>query len=79
VAHVRVELLEGARVEQLLDPFAGRVLALRVLLLDGGLRRVVDRGVAQLLELDELLFVGLGALLAQEGGEPIPQGPAGPR
>ena len=64
VAHVGVELLEGARVEQLLDPLAGRVLALRVLLLDGRLGSVVDRGVAQLLELGELLLVGLRALLA---------------
>ena len=49
VAHVRVELLERAGVEQLLDPLAGRVLALRVLLLDRLLGGVVDRGVAQLL------------------------------
>ena len=34
VADVRVELLEGAGVEQLLDSLTGRVLALRVLLLD---------------------------------------------
>jgi hypothetical protein len=32
VAHVGVELLEGARVEQLLDPLAGGVLAAVVLL-----------------------------------------------
>ena len=35
VADERVELLEGAGVEQLLDPLAGGVLALRVLLFDG--------------------------------------------
>ena len=35
VAHERVELLEGARVEQLLDALARRVLAARVLLLLG--------------------------------------------
>ena len=34
VAHERVELLERAGVEQLLDPLAGRVLAAFVLLLD---------------------------------------------
>ena len=38
VAHEGVELLEGAGVEQLLDALARRVLAPRVLLLDGGLR-----------------------------------------
>ena len=64
VADVRVELLEGARVEQLLDPLAGRVLALRVLLLDRLLGRVVDDGVAQLLELREPLLERLRGLLA---------------
>ena len=67
VAHERVELLEGAGVEQLLDALAGGVLALRVLLLDGLLGGGVDRGVAQLLELGELLLVGLGRLLARHG------------
>jgi hypothetical protein len=37
VADEGVELLEGAGVEQLLDPLPGGVLALRMLLLDGGL------------------------------------------
>ena len=64
VAHVGVELLEGARVEQLLDPLAGRVLALRVLLLHRLLGGVVDRGVAQLLQPGELLFVRLEGFLA---------------
>jgi hypothetical protein len=35
MADICVELLEGARVQKLRDPLAGRVLALRVLLLDG--------------------------------------------
>ena len=64
VAHVGVELLERARVEQLLDPLARRVLALGVLLLHRRLRGVVDRRVAQLVELRELLFVGLGSSAA---------------
>jgi len=68
MAHEGVELLEGARVEQLLDPLAGGVLALGVLLLDRGLRGGVDRLVAKLLELGELLLVGLGSLLARHGG-----------
>ena len=67
VAHEGVELLEGAGVEQLLDPLAGRVLALGVLLLDRGLGRVVDGGDAQLLELGEPFLRGLGALLAHRG------------
>ncbi len=50
VAHERVELLEGARVEQLLDALAGGVLAARVLLLLG-LGRGVDGRFAQLLQL----------------------------
>ena len=64
VADVGVELLERARVEQLLDPLARRVLALGVLLLDRLLGRVVDHRVAQLFQLRELLLVGLGALAA---------------
>jgi hypothetical protein len=71
VANVGVELLERAGVEQLLDALARRVLALRVLLLDGRLGSVVDRGVTQLLELGELLLVCLRALLAHgRGGYP---------
>ena len=42
VADERVELLEGAGVEQLLDPLAGGVLAACVLLLDRGLGAGVD-------------------------------------
>ena len=64
VAHERVELLEGPRVEQLLHALAGRVLAARVLLLLG-LRRGVERRLAQLLQLGELLLVGLRRLLAR--------------
>jgi len=44
VADERVQLLERAGVEQLLDPLAGGVLALGVLLLDRGLGSVVDGG-----------------------------------
>jgi hypothetical protein len=62
-----VELLEAAGVEQLLDPLARGVLALRVLLLDRGLR-ALERVVAQPLELGDLLLVGLGCLLARHGG-----------
>ena len=69
MADVRVELLEGAGVEQLLDPLAGRVLALRVLLLHRLLGGVVDGGVAQLLELLELLYVRLEGFLAHGRGE----------
>ena len=77
VAHERVELLEGAGVEQLLDPLAGGVLAAVVLL---GLRlgRGVDRRLAQLLELGELLLVGLGGLCwrmaAPESSSVAPRG-----
>ena len=60
VAHERVELLEGAGVEQLLDSFARGVLPPLVLLGDGRLTASVDRLVAKLLELGELLLVGLG-------------------
>ena len=65
VADVGVELLERARVEQLLDPLAGRVLALGVLLLD---RRLGARGGsrprAARCELRELLLVRLEGFLA---------------
>ena len=67
VAHEGVELLERAGVEQLLDALARRVLAPRVLLLDGGLRPL-QGVVTELLELGELLVVGLGRLLAGHGG-----------
>ena len=72
VAHERVELLERARIEQLLDPLARGVLALGVLLLDGDLRAGMDRVVAQLLELFELLFVGLWGFFAHAAGESTP-------
>jgi hypothetical protein len=64
VAHERVELLERPRVEQLLDALARRVLAARVLLLLR-LRRRVQRGLAQLLQLRELLLLGLRRLFAR--------------
>ncbi len=67
VADERVELLERAGVEQLLDPLAGGQLALGVLLLLR-LRIRVDGLLAQLLELGELLLVGLGRLLSHSGG-----------
>ena len=66
VANERVELLERARVEQLLDPLAGGQLAAGVLLLLRlGVR--VDRVLAQLLEPGELLLIGLWRLLAHRG------------
>ena len=58
VADEGVELLEGAGVEQLLDPLAGGQLALRVLLLDRLLGGRVDRRLAQLAQVGELLLVG---------------------
>ena len=58
VADEGVELLEGAGVEQLLDPLAGGHLALRVLLLDRLLGGRVDRRLAQLAQVGELLLVG---------------------
>ncbi len=67
VAHERVELLEGARVKQLLDPLPRGVLAALVLLGDGRLAARVDRLLADLLELGELLLVGLGRLHAHGG------------
>jgi len=63
VAHERVELLEGAGVQQLLDALPSRVLAARVLLLLC-LRGGVQGGFSQLMELGELLPLGLGRLLA---------------
>ena len=69
VADVRVELLEGAGVEQLLDPLARRVLALGVLLLDRLLGGVVDHRLAQLLQLREPFLVGLGALVAHTAAD----------
>ena len=63
MAHERVELLEGAGVEQLLDPLPGGVLAPCVLLLLG-LRSGVQGGLAQLVELRELFLVALRRLLA---------------
>ena len=63
VAHEGVELLEGPGIEQLLDALAGGVLAPGVLLLLR-LRGGVGGGLAQLLELRELLLVGLGRCLA---------------
>ena len=66
VADEGVQLLERARVEQLLDPLAGGQLAAVVLLLLG-LRVRVDCLLAQLLELGKLLLIGLGRLLAHRG------------
>ena len=64
----RVELLEGARVEQLLDPLARGVPALGVLLLD---RRAlgVRRLAAKLVELGELLRVAVAGVLGH-GADP---------
>ena len=64
VAHEGVELLEGARVQQLLDPLARRVLAAVVLLGDGVVGALAS-GLAQLAELRELLLVGLRRALAR--------------
>ena len=64
VADEGVELLEGAGVEQLLDPLARGELALRVLLLDGLLGAGVDRLLAQLAQVGELLLVGDRVLLS---------------
>ena len=69
VAHERVELLEGAGVQQLLDPLPGGVLAAGVLLLLG-LGGGVQRRLPQLLQLGELLLVGFGGPLA--GGFAMP-------
>jgi hypothetical protein len=69
VADERVELLEGARIEQLLDPLTRGELALGVLLLLR-LRIGVDGLLAQLLELGQLLLVGLRRLLPHSGRTP---------
>jgi hypothetical protein len=82
VAHERVELLERARVEELLYPLARGELALGVLLLDGGLGGGVDRLLPALLEQPELLLVrlwnllthGAGILAAPLGREPLSPG-----
>ncbi len=66
VADEGVELLEGAGVEQLLNPLAGGHLALRVLLLDRLLGGRVDRCLAQLAQVGELLVVGDRVLLAHQ-------------
>ena len=66
VADEGVELLEGAGVEQLLDPLARGHLALRVLLLDRLLGGRVDRRLAQLAQVGELLLVGDRVLLAHQ-------------
>ncbi len=77
VADEGVELLEGAGIEQLLDPLAGGQLALRVLLLDRGLGGGVDRGLAELAQVGELLLECLGVLLAHRAGDCMGRGPAG--
>jgi hypothetical protein len=66
VADEGVELLERAGVEQLLDPLAGGELALCVLLLDRLLGGGVDRRLAELSEVGELLLVGLGELFPHQ-------------
>ena len=71
VADEGVELLEGAGVEQFLDPLAGGHLALRVLLLDRLLGGGVDRRLAQLPQVGELLVVRYGVLLAHGARESI--------
>jgi hypothetical protein len=63
VAHERVELLERAGIEQLLDPLPRGHLAALVLLLDGGVGARLG-GVAQLAQPGDLLVVGLGVPLA---------------
>src|SRR5207302_10081262 len=58
VANERVQLLERAIVEQLCDALSRGVLTARMLLLLG-LRRRMQRVLAQLVQLRELLLVGL--------------------
>src|SRR5207247_10996645 len=60
----RVELLEGAGVEQLLDPLPSGELALRVLLLDRLLGAGVNGLVAELAEVGKRLLVGDRVLLS---------------
>ena len=67
VAGEDVGLLEGARIEQLLDPLARGVLAAVVLLGDRGRVALARLGAARL-ELGDLLLVGLGRVLAVGGG-----------
>jgi hypothetical protein len=54
VAHELVELDERTVVEKLFDAFAGGLLALRVLLRDGGLTRLRDSLVVAVLEVGQL-------------------------
>ncbi len=68
VADEGVELLERARVEQLLDPLARGQLALGVLLVHRLLGGGVDGLVAKLAQVGELLLVGLGKALAHGRG-----------
>src|SRR5205085_10683178 len=75
VAHERVELLERSGVEQLLDPLPRRVLTPLVLLLDRLLGPGVDRLVANLLELGELLLVRLWRLVAHRRASLCPRSP----
>ena len=67
VADEGVELLERARVEQLLDPLARGQLALRVLLLNRLFGRRVDGLLPQLAQVGELLLQGFGIALAHGG------------
>ena len=63
MANEGVELLEGAGVEQLLDPLAGGQLALRVLLIHRLRGGGVERRLAQLAQVGELLLMGDGVAL----------------
>ncbi len=71
MAHEAVELDEGAGIEQLLEPFVGKQLALRALALDRLLGRRVERGLAQAVELLELSLGGLRAIVRRRH-EPEP-------
>ena len=79
VADEGVELLERARVEQLLDPLARGQLALRVLLLDRLLGGRVDRLLAQLAQVGELLLEGLGVAARARGADSMRPSRARPR
>ena len=59
-----VELREAAAVEQLVDPLPGGQLALRVLLVDRRVGGRMDRLLAGLTQVGELLLVGLWIALA---------------